>query len=166
MKTITVVLALTALFCSLGLAGAQIIGLGEGYSSTQLAFFHSPSSSTFEPDVQSYWGNYITNGNNVTVNRATASMNIWMNTFPLQFDGPLQFSTTSFAGNAQPSTLTATQKNSQDLTRNVNNQFGIYQIWSYPQTTGSLTISNSTGVPAEGSAGKLLTQNIQTIFST
>jgi hypothetical protein len=166
MKTITVVLALTALFCSLGLAGAQIIGLGEGYSSTQLAFFHSPSSSTFEPDVQSYWGNYITNEKNVTTNSAIASMNIWMNTFPLQFDAPLQFTTTSFKGNVQASPLTAIQKNSQDLTRNVNGQFSIYQIWSYPQTTGSLTVSNSTGVPSEGAAGKLLTQNIQTLFST
>jgi hypothetical protein len=39
MKTIVSLIALT---CLLGLAGAQI--MGEGYSSTQLAFFNAPSS--------------------------------------------------------------------------------------------------------------------------
>ena len=97
MKTIVVLIALT---CLLGLAGAQTIGMGEGYSSTQLAFFNSPSSSTFEPNVQTYWGNYIANQQNLSTRNATSNMDIWMNTFPLRFDTPLQFKATSFAANA------------------------------------------------------------------
>ena len=102
MKTIVVLIALT---CLLGLAGAQTIGMGEGYSSTQLAFFNAPSSSTFEPNVQAYWGNYIANQQNLSIKSATSNMDIWMNTFPLKFDTPLQFKATSFAANAAAPTL-------------------------------------------------------------
>ena len=102
MKTIVVLIALT---CLLGLAGAQTIGMGEGYSSTQLAFFNAPSSSTFEPNVQTYWGNYIANQQNLSIKSATSNMDIWMNTFPLRFDTPLQFKATSFAANAAALTL-------------------------------------------------------------
>ncbi|MCX6677506.1 MAG: hypothetical protein NTU95_06125 [Methanothrix sp.] len=162
MKTIVVLIALT---CLLGLAGAQTIGMGEGYSSTQLAFFNAPGSSTFEPNVQTYWGNYIANQQNLSIKSATSSMDIWMNTFPLRFDTPLQFKATSFAANAAAPTLTATERNSQFLTRNVNSRFGINQIWSYPQTSGSLTVSNSTGTPGEDAKGKMISQNIITFFN-
>ena len=52
MKNIT---ALVTLFCLMGLAGAQGSGLGDGYSSTQRAFFNEPITSTFEPYVNNYW---------------------------------------------------------------------------------------------------------------
>jgi len=52
MKTIT---ALVTLICLLGLSSAQTMFTGEGYSASQLAFYNSPSESTFEPDVQQYW---------------------------------------------------------------------------------------------------------------
>jgi hypothetical protein len=163
MKTIVVLIALTCLF---GLAGAQTIGMGEGYSSTQLAFFNSPSSSTFEPNVQTYWGNYIANQQNLSTRSATSNMDIWMNTFPLRFDTPLQFKSTSFAANAAAPTLTATERNSQFLTRDVNSQFGVNQIWSYPQTTGSLMVSNSTGTPSKDAKGQMMSQNILVLFNT
>jgi hypothetical protein len=162
MKTIAVLLALT---CLLGLAAAQTIGMGEGYSNTQLAFFNAPTTSTFEPNVQQYWGNYIAKEQNLSINSASASMGIWMNTFPLKFDTPLQLTTTSFSGNANAPILTAKERNSQFLTRNVNSNFGINQVWSYPVNSGSLTTSNSTGTPSDDAAGKLLAQNIQTLFS-
>lgn len=162
MKTIVVLMALT---CLLGLAGAQTIGMGEGYSSTQLAFFNSPSSSTFEPNVQSYWGNYIANQQNLSVKRGTSNMDIWMNTFPLRFDTPMQFKATSFNANAAAPVLSAQERNSQFLTRNVNSRFSVNQIWSYPQTTGSLMVSNSTGTPSKDAAGKMISQNIITFFS-
>ena len=56
MKNIT---ALVTLFCLMGLAGAQGSGLGDGYSSTQRAFFNEPITSTFEPYVNNYWSNYV-----------------------------------------------------------------------------------------------------------
>lgn len=161
MKTIFALLALT---CLLGAAQAQIIGMGEGYSNTQLAFFNAPSSSTFEPDVQEYWGNYIESEENLSIGTASASMGIWMNTFPLKFDTPVQLRTTSFTGNANAPILTATQRNSQFLTRGVNSKFGVNQIWTYPVESGSLKISNSTGTPGDDAAGKLLSQNIITLF--
>ncbi len=86
MKTIV---ALIALICLLGVAGAQTMFMGEGYSASQMAFFNAPSSSTFEPDVQTYWGSYITNQQNLTHSSATSDMDIWMNTFPLVFSSPL-----------------------------------------------------------------------------
>lgn len=162
MKTIVLLIALT---CLMGLAGAQTIGMGEGYSSTQLAFFNAPSSSTFEPNVQTYWGNYIANQQNLSTRSATSNMDIWMNTFPLRFDTPLQFKATSFAANAVAPTLTATERNSQFLTRNVNSQFGVNQIWSYPQTSGSLMVSNSTGTPSKDAKGQMMSQNIMVLFN-
>jgi len=163
MKTIVVLIALT---CLLSLAGAQTIGMGEGYSSTQLAFFNAPSSSTFEPNVQTYWGNYIANQQNLSIKSSSSNMDIWMNIFPLKFDTPLQFKATSFAANAAAPTLTATERNSQFLTRNVNSEFGINQIWSYPQTSGSLIVSNSTGTPSEDAQGQMMSQNIMVLFNT
>ncbi|MDD1750397.1 MAG: hypothetical protein LUO89_11040 [Methanothrix sp.] len=159
MKTIVV---LIALICSLGMASAL---MGEGYSSTQLAFFNAPSSSTFEPNVQTYWGNYVANQQNLSTKGLTSNMDIWMNTFPLRFDTPLQFTATSFAANAAAPTLTATERNSQFLTRTVNSQFDINQVWSYPMSSGSLTVSNSTGTPDKDAKGKMLSQNIITFFS-
>jgi hypothetical protein len=163
MKAIVVLLALT---CLSGLAGAQIIGMGEGYSNTQLAFFNAPTSSTFEPNVQTYWGNYIASQENTSIKSASSNMDIWMNTFPLKFDTPQLFKATSFAPNAAAPTLTATERNSQFLTRNVNSNFGIYQVWSYPVESGSLVISNSTGTPSKDAKGQLLSQNILTLFNS
>jgi len=162
MKTIVVLLALT---CLSGLAGAQIIGMGEGYSNTQLAFFNAPSTSTFEPNVQAYWGNYIADQQNNSIKSASSNMDIWMNTFPLKFDTPLQLMATSFSANAAAPILSAKERNSQFLTRNVNNQFDVNQVWSYPMASGSLAVSNSTGTPSKDAKGKMLSQNIMTFFS-
>jgi hypothetical protein len=162
MKTISVLIALT---CLLGLAGAQTIGMGEGYSSTQLAFFNAPGSSTFEPNVQSYWGNYIANQENLSIKGATSNMDIWMMTFPMRFDTPMQFTKTSFNANAAAPVLSAKERNSLSLTKNVNGKFDVNQIWSYPLTSGSLTVSNSTGTPGKDAKGKTLSQNIITLFT-
>ena len=162
MKTMVLLLALT---CLLGSSSAQIIGMGEGYSSSQLAFFNSPSSSTFEPDVQKYWGNYITSQGNASTKTLTTDMDIWMNTFPMKFDAPMQFSATSFSGNARAPMLSAKERNSQFLTRNVNSNFGYYQIWSYPQESGSLSVSNNASTPSKDAPGKILSQNILTLFN-
>ena len=162
MKTIVVLIALT---CLLGLASAQTIGMGEGYSSTQLAFFNSPSSSTFEPNVQAYWGNYIAGKENLSIEGGSSDMDLWMNTFPLRFDTPLQFQATSFSANAAASDLSAKDRNSQMLTRDVNSQFGVNQVESYPTASGSLNVSSSTGTPSKDAKGNMITQNIITFFN-
>ena len=163
MKTIAVLIALT---CLLGLAGAQTIGMGEGYSNTQLAFFNAPSSSTFEPNVQAYWGSYIANQQNLSIKSASSNMDIWMNIFPLKFDTPLQLKATSFNANAAAPVLSAKERNSLFLTRNVNSQFDVNQIWSYAQTSGSLSVSNSTGTPSKDAKGQMMSQNIMVLFNT
>ena len=163
MKTMVLLLALT---CLLGSSSAQIIGMGEGYSSTQLAFFNSPSSSTFEPNVEAYWGDYIANQQNLSIKSATSNMDIWMNAFPLRFDSPLQLKATSFTANAAAPTLSSKERNSQFLTRNVNSQFDLNQAWSYNQPSGSVSASNSTGTPSKDAKGKMLSQNIMVIFNS
>jgi hypothetical protein len=156
MKTIATLIALT---CLLGVAGAF---MGEGYSASQLAFFNEPSSSTFEPNVQQYWGSYITNTQNMSRGSGTSDMDLFMNTFPLLFDTPLKLNATSFAGNVSGPTLSAADQNSQGLTRGVNNEFSANQVMSYPAKSGSLTTTSATGTPASDATGKILSQNIMT----
>lgn len=156
MKTIAALIALT---CLLGVAGAS---MGEGYSSSQLAFFNAPSSSTFEPNVQQYWESYITNQQNVNRTSATTDMDLFMNTFRLLFDTPLQLGTTSFASNVSAPALSVAEKNSQDLTGSVNKDFSAYQAFSSPAKSGSLTTSSGTGTPARDATAKMLSQNIMT----
>jgi len=162
MKTIV---ALIALICLFGVAGAQTIGMGEGYSSSQMAFFNAPSSSTFEPDVQTYWGSYIANQQNMSRISATSDMAIWMNTFPLIFSTPLPLRTSSFQGNISAQALGAVDQNSQALTRDVNSGFAVNEVMSIPATSGSLTTSSGTGTPAKDAIGKMLSQNIITLFN-
>ena len=162
MKTIV---ALIALICLFGVAGAQTMFMGEGYSASQMAFFNAPSSSTFEPDVQTYWGSYIASQQNISRSSATSDMDIWMNSFPLTFSTPLPLKTSSFQGNVSAPALGAADQNSQALTRDVNNGFAVNQVMSIPATSGSLTTSSGTGTPAKDATGKMLSQNIITFFN-
>lgn len=156
MKTIAALIALT---CLLGVASAFI---GEGYSSSQLAFFNAPSSSTFEPNVQQYWGSYIENAQNMSRGSGTTDMDLFMNNFRLLFDTPLQLGTTSFASNVSTPALSIAEKNSQDLTSSVNKGFSAYQFSSSPAKSGSLTTTSGTGTPANDATAKMLSQNIMT----
>jgi hypothetical protein len=162
MKTIVALLALT---CLLGVASAQTMFTGEGYSASQLAFFNAPSASPFEPNVEKYWGSYITGQQNMTAKSARSSMNIWMNIFPLNFNNYIPVSSSSFATDTASSALSPSEKNSQFLTRDVNSQFRVNQLWVYPLTNGSLTTSKSSGTPGKDDKGQILTQNIITFFS-
>ncbi|HEX7445673.1 MAG TPA: hypothetical protein VF300_04715 [Methanothrix sp.] len=162
MKTIV---ALIALICLFGVAGAQTMFMGEGYSASQMAFFNAPSSSTFEPDVQTYWGSYIASQQNISRSSATSDMDIWMNSFPLVFSTPLPLKTSSFQGNVSAPALGTADQNSQALTRDVNNGFAVNQVMSIPATSGSLTTSSGTGIPAKDATGKMLSQNIITFFN-
>jgi hypothetical protein len=163
MKTIV---ALVALTCLLGIAGAQTQSMiGEGYSTTQLGFYHSPITSTFEPNVEQYWGSYITGSLNTSQKDKSSNTDIWMNTFPLNFDAPLKLTTTSFSANATGLSMSSTEMNSQFLTRDVMSKFGINHVWSYPQTNGSVIAYGSSGTPSDESKGKIITQNIASLFN-
>jgi hypothetical protein len=74
-------IALLSLICLVGGASAQAMFTGEGYGSSQLAYFNGPNTTPFEPFVEKYWDSYIHNAPNLTgptYNPAT-SMNIWFN---------------------------------------------------------------------------------------
>ncbi len=163
MKTIVLLAALT---CLIGFAGAQTMsGLGHGYSSSQQAFYNAPSTSTFEPNVQSYWGNYIASQKNLSVAGGTPEMQIWMNHFPLSFDSPLQLKATSFNGSVAAPTLGATERNTQFLTRSIKSKFDIQSEASYSMNAGSLKAYESSGTPSKEIKGKMLSASITSLLN-
>lgn len=162
MKTI---LALVTLTCLLGVSSAQMIFTGEGYSTSQLAFYNAPSSSTFEPNVQNYWQNYITGAQNATRSSTMSDIAIWLNTFPLTFNSPVQLKSTSFSTNVAVPSISNSERNSQSLTRDVSTKFSIYETRAYTPMTSSVSVSNSTGAPAKEQSGQILSQSIVTLFN-
>jgi hypothetical protein len=161
------IVALAALTCLLGLSAAQTMFTGEGYSTSQLAFYNSPISSAFEPNVQKYWGTYIAGAGNTNATSGLMSdMNIWMNTFPLRFNSPLRVGSSSFSANvANNSGLSMNQMNSMLLKRDINTQFSYYQNWNKKPFQSSLNVSDSTGAPAKDSSGLILSQAITSLLN-
>ena len=159
------ILALVMLSCLLGGAMAQTMFTGEGYSASQLAFYNAPSSSTFEPSVQKYWGAYIAGAQNQTAKGTMTSMDIWLNTFPLNFNTGVQVKSSSFSTNAAAPSLSAAELNTQSLTRNVNSKFSVYQMSAYLPQQGSVSAVNSTGTPGKDSKGQIITQGIVSLFN-
>jgi hypothetical protein len=162
MKTIVALVALTCLF---GVAAAQTMFTGEGYSSSQLAFYTAPSSSTFEPNVQTYWQNYITGAQNATTSSVMSNMAIWMTAFPLRFNTPVALTGTSFNANAATSSLSSSELNSQSLTRDVNTKFSIYETRPYVPLNSSISVSKSSGAPGNDASGQIMSQNIMSLFN-
>ncbi len=158
------VLALVALICLLGVAAAQTMFTGEGYSSSQLAFYNSPTTSAFEPNVEKYWGSYIAGAQNTTTSSTMSDIAIWMNTFPLNFNTPVKVDSSSFATNVAAPKLSASEMNSQFLTRNVNSKFSINEVQSNMPAGGSLSVSNSAEVPTKDAAGQVISQGIVSLF--
>ncbi len=165
MKTL---LALVTLTCLLGLSAAQTMFTGEGYSTSQLAFFNSPSASTFEPNVEKYWGTYIAGSQNATAMRGPeANMAIWMNSFPLNFNTPLQLRGTSFLTNSSGlSGISEIDRNSMVLKRDISNDFSYSQNWNNQAAGSSVSATKSTGVPGKDSSGQIISQGITTLFTT
>ena len=163
MKTIV---ALAALVCLMGMASAQLMFTGEGYGTSQLSFYNAPGSSTFEPNVQSYWQNYITGAQNATGKSTMSDMAIWMNTFPLSFNTPVKVTSTSFSANAvAASNLSIPELNSQSLTRDVSTQFSIYETRAYTPLTSTFSVTKSNAVPTSSSSGQIMSQNIVSLFN-
>lgn len=167
MRTMVTLVALVTLTCLLGLSAAQTMFTGEGYSTSQLAFYNSPLQSAFEPNVEKYWGTYIAGAGNMNASSGQMSdMNIWMNTFPLKFNSPLRVGSSSFSTNvSSPSDLSVNQMNSMLLKRDINTQFSYYQNWNEKPFQSSLTVSDSTGAPTKDSSGQIISQGIISLFN-
>lgn len=161
MKNIT---ALIALICMIGLAGAQIGTLGDGYSSTQRAFFNEPTTSTFEPIVQTYWSNYIVGNQNQTNQSMKTEMDMWVNHFPLQFSNPLQIGSTSFKSNTPILALSEKDKNSLALKTEVYRELGLYDTSKFSVDKGSLN-NSSVSAPAADATGNLISQSVMSFFN-
>lgn len=161
MKNIT---TLVTLFCLMGLAGAQGSGLGDGYSSTQRAFFNEPITSTFEPYVNNYWSNYVVGNKSQSGHIMTSEMDMWVNNFPLMFSIPMQLDSTSFKSNVSTQGLGEKEMNSQTLKTAVYRELGLSDLSKLTAAAGSL---NATGAstPAINATGNLLSQSVMSFFN-
>jgi hypothetical protein len=148
----------------MGLAGAQGSGLGDGYSSTQRAFFNDPITSTFEPYVNNYWSNYVVGNKSQSGHIMTSEMDMWVNKFPLMFSIPMQLDSTSFKSNLSTLGLSEKEKNSQTLKTAVYRELGMSDLSKLTAAAGSL---NATGAstPAIDATGNLLSQSVMSFFN-
>ena len=169
-------IALLSLICLVGGASAQAMFTGEGYGSSQLAYFNGPNTTPFEPFVEKYWDSYIHNSPNLTgptYNPAT-SMTIWFNTFPLTFNEPVALkNSTITTGISLASKYSPDEWNSMLLKRNTLTNFNIDQSWKYTQiytpsvqkSSFSLTNNATSSGTDSASSGQVLSQGIKTLFS-
>ncbi|HUI39726.1 MAG TPA: hypothetical protein VLY86_02245 [Methanothrix sp.] len=159
---------MVTLICLMGLSGAQMMFTGEGYSTSQLDFYNAPLTSTFEPNVENYWGTYIAGSQNATaLSGPGADMAIWMNTFPLNFNTPMSLKGTSFMANSSGlASVNEVNRNSIVLKRDVNNTFSYSENWKNQASESSVSATKSTSVPGKDAGGQIISQGISTLFST
>jgi len=162
MKNIT---TLIALFCLMGLAGAQGSSLGDGYSSSQKAFFNEPGISTFDPIVQTYWSKYVASKQNQSGINLTSEMGIWVNNFPMLFSTPLDLKSTSFKSNVTSQGLNEKDKKSQALKSDIYRELGLKKVSSDGADAGILDTSSGTGTPAVDATGKVVSQSVISFFN-
>jgi len=162
MRNIT---ALIALICLMGLAGAQGSFLGEGYSSSQTAFFNKPSTSTFDPFVQTYWSKYVAGQQNHSGSNQTSEMVLWVNHFPMKFSTPLDLRSTSFKSNVSTPGLSEKDKTSQALKTEVYRELGLNEVSSYGANAGVLDTSSGAGTPAVDATEKVVAQSVISFFN-
>jgi hypothetical protein len=169
-------ISLLSLICLVGGASAQAMFTGEGYGNSQLAYFNGPSTTPFEPFVEKYWDSYIHNAPNLTgpmYNPAT-SMNIWYNTFPLNFNEPLHLTNSTLTtGVPSAAKYSPDEWNSMLLKRNTLTNFNIDQSWKYTQiytpsvqkSSFSLAKNSTSSATDSSSSGQVISQGIKTLFS-
>jgi hypothetical protein len=162
------IVALAILICLLGGASAQKIFTGEGYSTTQLSFLSAPNSESFEPNVEKYWGTYISGAGNVTpvASNPAATMSVWMNTFPLKFENPLQIRSSTFTASVPTASgISNNEMNSMLLRRDINYKFNVDQSWKYNSADTSFALAVGSGAPSKDAQGQILSQGIITLFN-
>jgi hypothetical protein len=169
-------ISLLSLICLIGGASAQAMFTGEGYGNSQLAYFNGPSTTPFEPFVEKYWDSYIHNAPNLTgpaYNPAT-SMNIWYNTFPLNFNEPIHLTNSTLTtGVPSASIYSPDQWNSMLLKRNTLTNFNIDLSWKYTpvytpsvqKSSFTLTQNATASTTDSSSSGQVISQGIKSLFS-
>jgi hypothetical protein len=170
-------IVLLSVICLSGLAAAQGMFTGEGYSSSQLAFYSGPNTSSFDSNVQQYWNNYVSGSGNATIPPAESPLNtmsIWQSTFSYKFEKPVALANTTFAiGDQGTGNLTTQEWNAIILKRATTFNFNAEQSTEFTQKSASQPTGNSSvssdetsGNPTAESSGQVLSQGISMIFSS
>ncbi len=162
------IVALVILISLLGGASAQKIFTGEGYSTTQLSFLSAPNTESFQPDVEKYWGSYISGAGNVTPvgSNPAATMNVWMNTFPLKFENPVMVKSTSFTASVPTASgISQGEMNSMLLRRDINYKFDVDKSWKYNSANSSFALAENNGSPSKDAEGQIISQGIISLFN-
>jgi len=162
------IVALVILISLLGGASAQKIFTGEGYSTTQLSFLSAPDAASFEPNVEKYWETYISGAGNITPvsSNPAATMNVWMNTFPLKFENPVMVKSTSFAASVPTTTgISKGEMNSLLLRRDINYKFNVDKSWKYNSADSSFALAENNGTPSKDDGGQIISQEIISLFN-
>jgi hypothetical protein len=101
-------------------------------------------------------------------------MNIWYNTFPLNFNQPVALkNSTLTTGVPSASQYSPDEWNSMLLKRNTLTNFNMDQSWKYAQiytpsvqkSSFSLTTNASSTATDSASSGQVITQGIKSLFS-
>jgi hypothetical protein len=159
------IVVLTTLICLLGVGAGQTI-FGGGYSSYQMTFFDQNDMYPFDNFVQSYWNSYIRDVNVTSATGPAATMNIWLNSFPLEFSYPLRVGASSFAANTTGfSGISNAEVNSVMINREVKDNFNLDQSWRYLPTGNTLSLAKGESTSVADSRGQILSQGIMTSFS-
>jgi hypothetical protein len=159
------IVVLATFICLLGVGAGQNI-IGGGYGSYQMMFFDQNNLYPFDNFVQSYWNNYIRDVNVTSGTGPAATMNIWLNNFPLEFSSPLRIGSSSFASNTTGfSGMSSPEVHSAMINREVKGNFNLDQSWRYLPTGGTLALSKGQSGLVPDSRGQIITQGIKSSFS-
>jgi len=159
------ILVLASLVIMLGVGAGQTI-FGGGYGSYQMMFFDQSNIYPFDNFVQTYWNSYIRDANVTSPTGPAATMNIWLNSFPLEFSYPLHIGASSFASNTTGfSGMSNAEVNSVMINREVKNSFNPDQSWRYLPVGSSLSIAKGQSSSVADSRGQIITQGILSAFS-
>jgi len=159
------IVVLATLICLLGVGAGQTI-FGGGYSSYQMMFFDESNVYPFDNFVQSYWNSYIRDASITSATGPEATMNIWLNSFPLEFGYPLNVRASSFASNTTGfSGMSKAEINSVMINREVTDNFNLDQSWRYLPTGDTLSLAKGNSASVADSRGQIISQGIMTSFS-
>jgi hypothetical protein len=159
------IVVLATLICLLGVGAGQTI-FGGGYSGDQMTFFDQSNVYPFDNFVQTYWNNYIRDANVTSATGPAATMNIWLNSFPLEFSYPLHVGATSFASNtAGFSGMSNPEVHSTVINREVKDNFNLDQSWRYLPTGNTLSLAKGKSTSVPDSRGQIISQGILASFS-
>ncbi|MBN1323958.1 MAG: hypothetical protein JW986_08205 [Methanotrichaceae archaeon] len=163
MKWIALILTISLL---IGSAAAEALG-GSTYSVSQGRFLNGPDSGSFDSLVQNYWSKY--QGQSIVPNATvdpTATMEMWMNEFPFQFDLSRNVTRTTFAsGGSGAEGIDRALWNSMLLERETTFNFGQENPSGYsPSPTSTLFASVDAYSTPSSSQGSIISQGIMMRF--